>query len=92
MGKFSFEEFREAKSRFEEVGNPRIAVFKKDVPLPSDQSRQDAESRFDFLELLGEDEHFTVNFKNADALVNDLEDAIDKLMRDKAFVTSLEIE
>lgn len=92
VGKFSFEEFREAKSRFVDMGNPRIVVFKKDVPLPTNQSREDAESRFDFIELLGENEHFTVDFKNADVLINDLEDVIDKLMRDKEFVTSLEIE
>ncbi|MBO9202027.1 MULTISPECIES: COR domain-containing protein [Niastella] len=92
VGKYSFEEFTLAKTLFEEKGMPRLRIFQKDVDLPKNLQKRDADSRYDFLEKLKELEHFPVPFQNTDQLVNELEDAIDKLLADEAFVKQLKCE
>ena len=92
VGKFSLEEFGLANSLFGTKGVPRICIFQKDVDLPKKQSKTDAESRFSFLELLQEKEHFPVLFQNTYQLIYDLEDSIDKLLQDEDFVKELKVE
>jgi len=92
VGKFSLEEFDKAKARFDESALPRMVVFEKDTPLPNKQSRADSESRHDFLERLKKAEHFTRPFGNTDALIRELDGAIDKLLKDQAFVNCLKAE
>jgi internalin A len=92
VGKFSLEEFKLASSLLEKKGAPRLRVFQKDEDLPKNQSRADSNSRHDFLERLQKIGHFPVLFQNADMLVNELVDAVDKLLLDKAFVERLSFE
>ncbi|MCW3106010.1 MAG: small GTP-binding protein [Segetibacter sp.] len=92
VGKYSFEEFELATSLFERKEMPKMRVFQKDIDLPKSQSKTDAESRFSFLELLQKKEHFPILFQNTDKLVNELEDAIDKLLHDEAFIKELKVE
>ena len=92
VGKYSSEEFEKAYSRFEKDGMPRLRLYQKDIHPPKGQTRADANSLFDFTDKLNELEHFPEKFPNADALINDLEDAIDKLLQDETFVKRLEME
>jgi len=92
VGKFSLEEFELANSLFGNKGMPRIIIFQKHTDLPKNQGKTDAVSRYDFLERLKGIEHFPILFENTDKLVNELEDAIDKLLQDKAFVKQLRVE
>lgn len=92
VGKYSLEEFELANSLFESKTMPRICIFQKDINLPKNQVKTDADSRFDFLERLKEIEHFPVLFENTDKLINELEDAIDKLLQDENFVKELKVE
>jgi Leucine-rich repeat (LRR) protein len=92
VGKYALEEFKLADSLLEKKGMPIISIFRKDVDLPKDQEKTDADSRYDFLELLKEIEHFPVLFQNTDELVNELESIIDKLLQDEAFVKQLKVE
>jgi len=92
VGKFSSEEFEKAKSLFDKAAMPRICIFQKEKDLPSDLSRVDADSRFEFLERLDKLEHFPTKFKNTDKLINELEDAIDKLLHDEDFIKQLKVE
>ncbi len=89
VGKYSLEEFELATSLFENKKVPRICIFQKDIDLPKKQGKADANGRFNFLERLGQLEHFPILFENTDKLINELEDAIDKLLRDEAFVKTL---
>ena len=75
VGKYTREEFEKAKNaHVEEGGLPKLFIFQKDVDLPRQQSRQDADSRFEFLEILNEpgNEHFPFLYKNPDGLINEL--------------------
>jgi internalin A len=92
VGKFSLEEFELASSLFAEKSMPRLRLFQKDEDLPKNQSRADSDSRYDFLDRLKKIEHFPVLFQNADKLVYELADAIDKLLLDEAFVDRLSFE
>ncbi len=71
---------------------PRICIFQKDIDLPKNLGKTDADSRYNFLERLKEIEHFPILFQNTDKLVNELEGAINKLLQDEAFVKQLKIE
>ena len=71
---------------------PRICIFQKDIDLPKNLGKADADSRYDFLERLKKLEHFPILFENTDKLINELEDAIDKLLQDEAFVKQLKVE
>jgi len=86
------EEFELANSLFGNNGKPRICIFQKDINLPKNLSKADANSRFDFLDRLKEMEHFPVLFENTDQLVNRLENAIDKLLQNEDFVKQLKTE
>ena len=92
VGKFSNEEFNQAMNRYEKTQCPNIQVFEKATDLPKNQTRKDSESRFDFLERLEKENHFTKTFTNPNELVQKLEDIIDNLMADEDFVGQLEIE
>jgi len=92
VGKYSSEEFEKAKSLFDKGAMPRICIFQKDKDLPKNLSKADADSRYDFLEHLKKLEHFPNLFENTDKLINELEDAIDKLLQDEAFVKQLKVE
>ncbi|MFT3912431.1 MAG: COR domain-containing protein [Ferruginibacter sp.] len=92
VGKYSLEEFELANSLFKKKGTPRILIFQKDKDLPKNQSKADADSRYEFLERLKKIEHFPVLFENTDKLINELEDTIDKLLLDEDFVRSLKFE
>jgi internalin A len=92
VGKYSLEEFELANSLFEKKRMPRICIFQKDIDLPKNQGKTDADSRYDFLERLKKIENFPILFQNADKLVNELEDAIDKLLQDEVFVKELKVE
>lgn len=89
VGKYSLEEFELASSLFSEKKLPRICIFQKDIDLPKNQGKADADSRYDFLERLKKLEHFPILFENTDRLVNELEDVIDKLLQDEDFVKQL---
>ena len=92
VGKYSLEEFELANSLFENKEMPRICVFQKDIDLPKNLGKADADSRYDFLERLKKIEHFAILFQNTDKLINELEDAIDKLLQDEAFIKELKVE
>lgn len=92
VGKYSSEEFELAYSLFEDKATPRICVFQKDIDLPKKLNKEDAISRYDFLERLKIIEHFPILFENSDRLINELEDIIDKLLQDKDFVKQLKPE
>ena len=92
VGKYTLEEFELAQSLFGDKGLPRICVFQKDVDIPRNQKRADSESRFAFIEQMSNIGHFPVLFQNADQLINQLEDAIDKLLADESFVEQLKPE
>ena len=89
VGKYSLEEFEKARSLFDSAAMPRIRIFQKDKDLPKSLSKADADSRYAFLDQLNRLEHFPVLFDNTDKLINELEDAIDKLLADEAFVNAL---
>jgi len=86
VGKFSKEEFLIAKKCFKQKQHPRILIFQKDSDLPLNHSREDATSRFDFLDELKSEEHFPVQFENIDALLRALDDSLDKLIEDEDFL------
>ncbi|MEM7086898.1 MAG: COR domain-containing protein [Bacteroidota bacterium] len=92
VGKFSNEEFNQAKNRFNEEKHPFIQIFEKDADIPKNQSKEEALSRFDFLEQLREEDHFPKTFKNPDQLIQKLEDTIDNLLADEDFVQRLDEE
>ncbi len=92
VGKYSSEEFEKAKSLFDNRTMPRIRIFQKDKDLPKNLNKADADSRYEFLERLKKLEHFPVLFENTDKLINEVEDAIDKLLQDEAFVKQLKVE
>lgn len=92
VGKYSLEEFKLASSLFNTKGAPRISIFQKDKNLPKNLNKLDADSRYNFLEMLRQNEHFPILFKNTDNLVNELEKIIDKLLLDDAFTAGLKIE
>ena len=92
VGKYSLEEFELAKSLYEQNEMPRICIFQKDVDLPKNLKKADADSRYAFLDLLAGLKHFPTLFQNEDQLVRQLEDAIDKLLVDEAFVQRLKEE
>jgi hypothetical protein len=92
IGKYSSEEFEKAKSLFNKAAIPRICIFQKDKDLPKNLNKADADSRYEFLEQLKKIEHFPILFENTDKLINELEDVIDKLLRDEIFVKQLKIE
>lgn len=92
VGMYSLEEFKLANSLLESKDMPRIRIFQKDIDLPKNQRKADADSRYDFLERLKKIEHFPILFDNTDKLVNELEDTIDKLLQDEEFVSRLKYE
>ena len=92
VGKYSWEEFELAHKLFKSKAIPRLCIFKKDIGLPNNLSKADADSRFDFLERLKKLEHYPVLFDNTDKLINELERAIDKLLLDEVFVEGLGVE
>ena len=92
VGKYSSEEFEKAKSLFDKGAMPRIRIFQKDKDLPKSLSKANADSRYKFLSRLKKLEHFPILFENTDKLINELEDTIDKLLRDEAFVKLLKVE
>lgn len=92
VGKYSLEEFELAHSLFGDNAMPRICIFQKDIDLPKNQRRADSDSRHDFLDRLNKMEHFPILFQNTDKLINELEHAIDKLLRDEAFIGRLGVE
>lgn len=92
VGKYSLEEFKLAKSLFQKKEKPRISVFQKNIDLPKNQNKADSDSRFEFLERLKKLEHFPIQFENTDKLIHVLEDTIDKLLLDEAFVKQLNTE
>ena len=91
VGKFSWEEFENAKSRFDQEGLPRFLIFQKDIDLPRGLTEADAESLFAFRKLLRNENHFPEPYENEDELVNKLLDSIDKLMLEEAFVEQLPV-
>ncbi|MEL6655514.1 MAG: COR domain-containing protein [Bacteroidota bacterium] len=91
VGKYALEEFKLAKSLYEKEETPRICIFQKDKDLPRNLKKADADSRYAFLDLLEKLEHFPTLFQNEDQLVNQLEDVIDKLLLDEAFVKRLTV-
>lgn len=92
VGKYSLEEFELAKKLFEHKTSPRLCVFQKDIDLPKRINKADSDSRYAFLEKLNKIEHFPILFENADKLVSELEDVIDKLLDDESFVKQLKVE
>jgi internalin A len=92
VSKYSLEEFELANSLFHNKETPRICVFQKDIDLPKNQVKADADSRYEFLEQLKKSEHFPTLFENTDQLINELGGAIDKLLQDDAFVKQLKVE
>jgi len=92
VGKFSKEEFNQAKNRFNRGQHPSIQVFEKDADIPKNQNKEEAISRFDFLEQLKKETHFPKTFKNSAELIQKLEDTIDNLLADDNFVQQLTIE
>lgn len=92
VGKYSLEEFEKAKVSFDKEAKPRICIFQKDKDLPRNLNKADADSRFEFLECLRELEHFPILFDYTYKLINELEDAIDKLLQDDDFVKRLKVE
>lgn len=92
VGKYSLEEFELAKSLFDTEAMPRICIFQKNIGMPISQTEADAKSRFGFLNQLDELGHFTYPFDNTDRLINDLDDIIDKLLKDESFVERLKVE
>jgi internalin A len=92
VGKYSLEEFNLANTLFSSNKKPRILVFQKNLDLPKNLEKADANSRYDFLEHLNKIEHFPTLFENSDKLTNELEVAINKLLDDEDFVKQLTIE
>jgi hypothetical protein len=92
VGKYSSEEFQKAKSLFDKSGILIILIFQKNINLPKNLSKADPDSRYEFLERLNKLEHFPVLFENTDNLINELEDAIDKLLQDEDFVKHLKVD
>jgi internalin A len=92
VGKYSSEEFEKAKTLFDKGKMPRILVFQKAKDLANNLSKADSDSRYHFLERLKKIEHFPVLFENTDKLINELDDAIDKLLQDEGFVNELIVE
>lgn len=72
LGKYTREEFQLAQKRLATTGAPRMLIFQKDVDLPKNQSREDANSRLDFLDELRQADHFPILFENTDALLRQL--------------------
>ncbi len=81
-----------AKARFDKTQHPRIQLYQKTIDLPQGQSKRDADSRFDFLTFLKDKEHFPDTFENEDALVNELNDAIDSLLAEDNSVEQLRFD
>ena len=92
VGKYSSEEFEKAKSLFDKTAIPRMCIFQKDKDLPKNLNKADWDSRYEFIERLNNLEHFPTLFDNSDKLINEIEDAIDKLLQDEEFVKQLKVE
>jgi hypothetical protein len=80
VGKYTQEEFGIAKRRFDRDKSPRILIYQKDIALPKNQSRQDTDSRHDFLDALREAEHFPTPFENVEGLLKHLKEALENVL------------
>ncbi|MCS6930232.1 MAG: DUF4062 domain-containing protein [Saprospiraceae bacterium] len=83
VGRYTLEEYEIAKKRYAENQKPAIWIFQKDIDLPKDQTREDAESRFDFLEKLEQAEQFPTCFKNEDGLWLELQKKLRAWMKEE---------
>ncbi len=86
VGKYTLEEFDNARYLFDLRGLPRICIFQKDVDLPKNLTKSDSDSRFAFLETLRNLEHFPFTFDSVDSLTSQVSDTIDKLLDDSDFL------
>ncbi len=69
VGKFTLEEFKTAFKEFKKTGKPYVYTYFKDAPINAGSlNRQDANSLFDFQELLKRRGHYQTMYKNIEDL------------------------